>query len=259
MPSVMSHSVPLPPSNTDVAKEMRLAVFMGLLARELNEHIFQPYYMSLSEIDIREISVDLAMKDSKKESYCRAILLAMNPEKQKMILEERKKTFLRNIGSYLLDLLPPVQYDELRQSLEAVAERACETWRSFQYNRSRYEPDFDLLDWGDEEWEPFPFTRNSNTSEQLNFNGDMDEAVLTILPRICRVGNGECKPCNYGTVLTRYQCSGADRELRRKEPSSPRTMRAILDRPRTRGMSISLGGTTDQNGSFLGDADQASK
>lgn len=254
----MPHQVPLPPSNTNAAKEMRLAVFMGLLARELAEHIFQPFYISLNEIDIRDILVELAMKDSKKESYYRAILLAMSPKKQNTILEERKKTFLQNVGSYLFDLLPEGQYNELRQILEVVVERACETWKSFQYSRNRYEPDFDLLEWGDE-WEPFPFQNNSNQGQEQSLNGDTDEAVLTIFPRICRVGNGECKPINFGTVLTRYQCSGAERELRKKEPSSPRAARPNFDRQKTRGMSISLGGSPDQNGSFLGDGDKASK
>lgn len=258
-PSIMPHQVPLPPSNTNAAKEMRLAVFMGLLARELADNIFQPIYISPSESDILNILRELAVKDPKKESYCRAILLAMSPEKQNTVLKERKKTLLQNVGSYLYDLLPGAQYDELRQSLEIVVERACETWRFFQYSRNRYEPDFDLPEWGDEEWEAFPFTDNSNLSQEQGTNGDADEAVLTIFPRLCRLGNGEPKPVNFGTVLTKYQCSGADREWRRKEPSSPRAARANFDRQRTRGMAISLGGSPDQNGSFLGEGNQASK
>jgi hypothetical protein len=253
----MPHQVPLPPSNTNAAKEMRLAVFMGILARELAELIFQPCYISLNEPDIRDTLLEVAMVDSNKESYYRALLLSMGSSKQKAVLEERKKTFLQNVGSNLFDLLPAAQYNELRQILAMVVEKACETWKLFQYSRNRYELDFDLLEWGGE-WDPFPFQSNSNLGQGWSPNGDPDEPVLTIFPRICRVGNGECSPLNFGTVLTRYQCSGAERELK-KEPSSPRAPRATSDRQRTRGMSISLGGRSTQNGSFLGDADQASK
>lgn len=256
---IMPHQVPLPPTNTNAAKEMRLAVFMGLLARELADNIFQPLYLSPSESDILDILRELAVKDPKKESYCRAILLAMSPERQNAVLKERKKTFLQNVGSYLYDLLPGAQYDELRQSLEIVVERASETWRFFQYCKNRYEPDFDLPEWGDEEWEAFPFTDSSNLSEEQSSNGDADEAVLTIFPRLRRLENGEPKPVNFSTVLTKFQCSGADREWRRKEPSNSRAARANFERQRTRGMSISLGGSSDQNGSFLGDGKQASK
>jgi hypothetical protein len=258
MPISMSHQVPLPPSNTNAAKEMRLAVFLGLLARELVELIFQPCYISLNELDIRNVLLEVAMTDSKKESYYRAILLAMGSNKQKTVLEERKKTFLQNVEANLSDLLPEAQYTELRQILEVVVEKACETWKFFQYSRNRYELDFDLLEWGGD-WDPFPFQSSSNLGQEQSPNGDADEPVLAIFPRICRVGNGEFKPLNFGTVLTRYQCADADRELRKKEPSNPRAARAISDRQRTRGISISLGGPSTQNGSFLGDANQASK
>lgn len=259
-PGIIHHQVPLPASNTNVAKKMRLAIFMGLLARELVENIFQPLYITPGESEILSILHGLAEKDPEKESYCRAILLAMSPEKQNTMLKERKKTFLQNVGSYVYDLLPGMQYDELRQSLKVVLDRACETWRFFQYSRNRYEPDFNLLEWGDEECEAFPFEDNlSLTREEQETDSHADEAVLAIFPRICRLGNGEPKSVKLGTVLTIYQCSAADRECREKEPSSPRAARAIFDRQRTRGMSISLGGASDQKASFLGNGAQASK
>jgi hypothetical protein len=241
----MSHQVPLPQSNSDAAKQMRLAVFLAILARELNEHTFQPSYISLNENDLREILVALAVKDPKKESFCRAMLLSINPEKQAMILEERKKSVLWNAGSDFLDLLPPVRYEEFRKSLEDVVERACETWKSIQYSKNRYEPDFEPLEWGDEEWDSFLFANSASTNQNQHANGDTDEALLTVFPRICRVESNACKAISFATVLTRSQCIDAEREQRRREPSSPRTTRVIPDRQRSRGMSISLGTVTD--------------
>lgn len=83
------------------------------------------------------------------------MLLEINLDIHISIPKERKETILRNAGSYLVQLLPPVQYEGLRKSLEDVVERACETWELFQYSESRYEHDLDPLEWGDEEWECF--------------------------------------------------------------------------------------------------------
>lgn len=253
MPSNMSHQVPLPQSNSKAAKEMRLVVFLAILARELNEHIFQPSYISQNENDTREILLDLAMKDAKKESFCRAMLLAINPEKQNMILEERKKIVIWNAGSYFLDLLSSARYEGFRRSLEDVVERACEMWKAFQYSKKRYEPDFDPIE---EEWEPFPFANSENISQG---HIDTGETVLTIYPRICRVGSEECKTLHFATVLTRSQCIDAELEQRKREPSSPKSTRAIPERQRTRGLSISLSNATNQNGSFLEGKDQSNR
>lgn len=237
---------------------MRLAVFMAILARELTEHIFQPFYLPPSDSFIQEILIQLAKQDPEKESFCRALLLAISPERQNAILEERKQEVLQNVGSCFSDLLPTTQYDELRKGLKLVVDRACETWRFFQYNRNRYEPDHELREWADGEWEAFPFAADSDTSQNQGFDSKSDEPILAIFPRICRVDNGGSKPLNLGTVLTRSQCIGAERELKKKEPSSPRLARVNSDRPRTRNMSISFGRSPDQNGTFLGNGDQAS-
>lgn len=232
---------------------MRLAVFMAILARELCENIFQPCYIFPTEIDSRDMLVKLARKDPEKESFSRAVLLAISPEEQNALLEERKKTFLHSVGSYWFDLLPSPQYEELRHGLQLVVDRACETWGFIQYSRNRYIPDLEVLDWGDGEWEPFPFGNNSSgTSQEQSIESDSDELVLAIFPRLCRVGSEGYKLVNYGTALTKSQCSDAERESKKKDPSSPRMMRANSDRPRARNMSISFGRSTDQNGSFLG-------
>lgn len=251
MPSNMSHQVPLPQSNSNAAKEMRLVVFLAILARELNEQIFQPFYISQNENDTREILLDLAMKDAKKESFCRAILLDINPEKQNLILEERKKIVIWNAGSYFLDLLSSARYEGFRRSLEDVVERACEMWKAFRYSEKRYEPDFDPTE---EEWEPFPFANSEKFSQG---HIDTGETVLTVYPRICRVISEECKTLHFATVLTRSQCIDAELEMRKREPSSPKSNRAIPERQRTRGLSISLSSATNQNGSFLEGKEQS--
>lgn len=221
---------------------------MAILTMELARNIFQPCYIFPSDIDIRDLLLEHAIQDPEKESFCRAVLLAISPEEQNAILEQRKETFLQSVGSYWF----ATQDVEFQQRLKLVVDRACETWRFFQYNKNRYETDHEWLEWGDGEWEHFPFEDQSDTSQDKVVDRDSDQPFLTIFPRLCRVDSKGLNPINDGVVLTKSQCIDAERELKKKDPSSPRMMRTNSDRPRVRNMSISVGHSTDQNGSFLG-------
>jgi len=247
-PYNMLHQVPLPLSNSDPAKQMRLAVFLGIFAREINQQIFQPTYLSLDDNSIREVLVNLAMNDYKKESFCRAMLLSIDPQKQATNLEERKKTVVRNVEFCLKDLFSPTQFQEVRRSLEEVVQRAAETWKYFQRAIEKYEPDFE---WEDYEWEPFPFVEDTGATDSLPSASDTEETPLTIFPRIYRVKNNAFVSVGIMTILRRSQCVAADRECRRKESSNHGSPRMASDRRRSRGMSISTGNTTNQQKAFL--------
>jgi hypothetical protein len=245
------HQVPLPQTNSEAAKQMRLAVILAILAREIDKHIFQPTYI-LSEGSVtRELLTDLAMKNSKKESFCRAVLLSIDPDTQARNLGDRTKQVVENVASHLAGLLSETQHNEICRSLEEVVKNAAEVWKTIQHARERYETDFDPLEWGDTEYDPFPFAGDANAAGVRAANGDDDENLLIVFPRICRVQNNERYPRNYATSLRRSQCMAAERELKRKEPSSPTVSRVASDRQRARGMSIALSNTNGPNSHFL--------
>lgn len=251
MPNNMPHQVPLPPSNSDAAKQMRLAVFLGIFAREINQQIFQPVYLSSDDNSVREILTNLAMKDCKKESFCRAMLLSVDPEKQLANLKERKKTVIRNVELYLKDLFLPTQFQGVQMSLEGVVESAAKSWNYFQHAVEKYEPDFEPLEWDDDEWDAFPFADDMGAPDGQASSSEIDGTLLTIFPRICRVKDNVREPLSFVTVLRRSQCVAADREYRRKESSNSGCSRIASDRHRPRGMSISLGNTNGQQRAFL--------
>lgn len=233
---------------------MRLAVFLAILARELDEHIFQPSYLSIEDNSIREVLVGLAMTEPKREAFCRALLLSLDPETQAMNLEDRKKTVVKNVGSCLLELLSPTQFQGVRTSLEEIVQRAAEVWKSFQHNTKKYDTEFEPGELEEEEWHSFIFI---DATENQSANGDIHESSLTIFPRLLRVDNNELIPCSALTVLTRPQCAAAFEESRRREPSSPRVARVNSDRRRPRRMSISTINANSQNRSFLDDTSRS--
>jgi hypothetical protein len=251
MPNNMAHHVSLPESNSPAAKQMRCAVILAILAREINKQIFEPTYLFSNENETRDVLDDLAMTDHKKESFFRAVLLSIDPETQARHLEERKEAVVRTMRSYLESLLHPTQLQNVQESLVNIVQRAANTWKRFQYNIEKYEPDFEPLLWNYHESIPFVDVDETGISDGHLPGGARDENVLIIFPRICHVKDGSRTPCNYAVALRRSHCVVAEQECRRMEPSSPTSARGASDRQRARGMSISLQTSNGGSRSFL--------
>jgi hypothetical protein len=220
---------------------MRLTIILAFLAREIDRNIFQPTYISADDNGIREILADLAMVDHEKESFCRGILLSIDPEKQTANLEKRKDIIIRNIESRLKNLFPRPQLDKVLGGVEVILQQASQTWELIQRSRDRYEPDFEPLEWDEFECDRLPKVNGADGNTE-------DEAVLTVLPRISRVKNNTRDALSCVTVLTRSQCLVAEQE--QTELASPRNARAISDRQKSRRMSV-------QNKGFLANGNQS--
>ncbi|KAJ5142334.1 hypothetical protein N7526_003329 [Penicillium atrosanguineum] len=244
----VQHRVLLPSSNSPAAKAMRLVVILGILARELDKCIFQPTYL-LEESNLREILCTLAKKDHEKESFCRSLLLSIDNDAQQGSLQLRIQAVVRNVSSYLYDALSEPQYSEIRQCIENIAQRAVKIWRPIQSSRKRYEPDFEPLKWGDDEWCPFRFPGDVGKLE-LDPNVRNDN-LLTVFPRISLVEDNKRYPQTFVTQLMKSQklCGAAEQEMPR-EATSPKLGRMSSNGQRRKSIAQS---TPHQNGgsSFL--------
>lgn len=245
------HQVPLPPSNSEEAKQMRLAVILAILAREIDKHIFQPTYILSEDSWIREVLANLALKNAKKESFCRSLLLSIEPESQTKLLEGRIQAVVRNVAVYFLGLLSDAQYQEFHRSLEKVTRRAADIWIKIQRAQAKYEPDFEPRLYGDHEWTPF-LSPDDGPAVDQNADDAGEEALLTVFPRISQLENNRRDPCNYVIELRRSMpmCMNAGREL--VLPSTPTLGRMTSNRQRQRKMSTASGQQNAQNGNFLG-------
>ncbi|KAI9376638.1 hypothetical protein BJX61DRAFT_256802 [Aspergillus egyptiacus] len=230
----VEHHVPLPHSNSPAAKQMRLAIFLAILAREVDKHIFQPTYIIPEDAGIRDTLARLAASDNEKESFCRSILLSIDPDTEKAILQSRIQAVVRNVSSYLYDMLPEDQFNKLRASVWKIAERAADVWNPIQRSLERYEPDFEPLKWGDDKWSPLHFPEGSSAEIETSPNL-LDDCLLTVFPRIAVVESGNRFPLTYVVQLRKSQpqCLAAGRELA-NVPSSPILGRVASNRSRRR-------------------------
>lgn len=219
---------------------MRIAAMLAILARCIDRYIFQPTYILDEESGIRELLVRQAVKNSKKESFCRALLLSMFPEEQAKATTERVDRVIREVAWHVQDLFSVTQIENFRTDLQRVVQEACDTWQIIQRATERYEPFFELTHYEDLEWETLMSDESGTSAREqstTNAANGTDEELLVIFPRLYIVEDAEPSPITPGVVLRRSQSVAAAQELDRKKPSSPTTR----SRPqRARQLSISL-------------------
>ncbi|PIG89924.1 hypothetical protein AARAC_003551 [Aspergillus arachidicola] len=251
---VQEHQIPLPCSNTLAAKQMRLVIILAILAREINTHIFLPVYIARVDNQynpFRQVLTNEAGIDSEKESFCRSILLSLDPPTQDSICLVGIQTVVKNVSEYLYELLPEDQRLAFHNTLSKVVQKAAIVWKPIQHSKRRYVLDFDPPT-ADDEYEVFTFPSTDKTTTEKNANQKNPQKIfLTVLPRLSIIENKEITAYTAPIQLNRsqYQWINAESEMN-KEPPSP-TIGRIPWRRRSntpKNLSLSNGGSRKGNG-----------
>ena len=242
--STFKHQIPLPHSNSNVAKDMRVATILGVLARLIDNYIFQPAYQLEFDSGFRQLSLRQAAVDPKKERYTRGIILSMFSGEQESRGKERidwvMDDLFREAGvrAFLAnDAVVPFEVE-----LENFLMQAQGTWRSVQYSEERLEPSFHYSHDTDLDWDNFEVqvgakgakangANSSNGTNGVNgkkgnqpvlsVTGDgIEDEPFVIFPRVYVMGT-EPEPINSGTVLRKTQLRAAAQEIREISSHTP--------------------------------------
>jgi len=246
-PKLFQHHVSLPQTNSMPTKQMRIAVILAILTRSIDRHVFNSTYLLKEESGVREVLLRQAVHNSKKESFCRALLLSMFPDEQKEAAGQRMKQVIQDIMWNVEELLPSATTKTFQSDLEWFIWRACNTWVIMQHIRKRFEPSFELVRLKDFEWQTLLFDANvaGEMEQRTTMQGGRDDELLVVFPRLYIVEKDhEPDPVTPGTVLRRSQSLAAAQELE-KQPLSPTFGRATSTRSRPqkpRNLSISVHG-----------------
>ncbi|KAL4794940.1 hypothetical protein BDV19DRAFT_399048 [Aspergillus venezuelensis] len=238
----VEHHVPLPHSNSPAAKQMRLAIFLAILAREVDKQIFQPTYLIPEDAGIRKVLAKLAADDIERESFYRSIFLSIDPDTQNANLLSRIQAIIRHVSSHLHGILPDDQFEQLRESIGKIVKMAVDVWHPLQRSQQRYEPDFEPLKWGDIEWDPLKFPEGGHAESETSPD-TLDESLLTVFPRLTRVEKRVRIPLTWVVQLRRSQpqCMAAGREVNNL-PTSPVIDRVTSTRTRRKSIASSNAG-----------------
>ncbi|KAI9929493.1 hypothetical protein MW887_000966 [Aspergillus wentii] len=196
----LEHHIPLPCSNTQAAKRMRLAMVLALLAREIDSHIFQPTQMVSGNPQIRKCLVDLAMVDAEKESFYRAISHAIDPPAG--MREANMSNAVNRVAAYMDGLFTDELQTKFRQSLEKIVRQAVQIWQLIQRGRRKYESDFEPPLTEQDEWYPLVFSGKGPSDAK---KGRPDKEALVVFPRIWMVENGVMTTFTVVTQLEKTQ------------------------------------------------------
>ncbi|RAK70990.1 uncharacterized protein BO72DRAFT_393102 [Aspergillus fijiensis CBS 313.89] len=249
---VQSHQIPIPCSNTQPAKHIRLATILALLAREIDKYIFQPCYIIPEETHIREVLFDLAGTDSAKESFCRSMLQSINtintPDQEKNLLK-MKQTVVKSVLSYLEGSVAEAHLASVRTALERIVSRAADVWDPIRRAKRRYEPDFDQPG-VDETWLPFTVNEPKQAKPEMG-RPPQEEPALTIFPRLSVVEKGTI---TAHTVVIQLSKSSSILREAFGEISKTRQSSGLI-RLKGKGLlsrSSSSSGSTQPNGQTIG-------
>jgi hypothetical protein len=240
---------------------MRIAAILAILARSINNHIFQPTYILEEDSDIRELLLRQAVVCSRRESFCRALLLKMFPDEQADSAKERVKRVAADVIKEVQDLLPPDNAERFKSELEQIAKSARDIWWGIQRTSERFEYSFELVH-QDIDWEPLSFANG----EQIppSDGGSRDEELLVVFPRLYVVEDDEPEAITPGIVLRRSQLAVAARELEKDRVSNSTFGKPPLARSkpqRVRKLSTATAGPrngTPEGGIFLSQASASS-
>ncbi|KAH7084168.1 hypothetical protein FB567DRAFT_528513 [Paraphoma chrysanthemicola] len=256
---VFQHRIPLPQSNSEVAREMRVAIILGILATLINNVIFQPTYLvSHEDHGLRENLCHQAFINAEQEQAGRSALLAMLPEEQ----EENEKEGIDYVATELLDgmnvqvLLSPENVLIVRQALEQLLLRFQQEWKIIQRGREKLEVSFQHSFSADYPWHVLDL-RASNAKPKKNSHAKPSstslEDKIVVVPRLYHIkAQDGGKPLTHGYVLQKAHLNAAETELSKILPADP-FERSGPSRTRNRGgRKMSVAGSTTSSGRGLG-------
>ncbi|KAK6222283.1 hypothetical protein LQW54_000983 [Pestalotiopsis sp. IQ-011] len=156
------NGLPMPVSNSPVARTMRIAAALMIISNILCEKIFRSDYVLKSSNELSDILDRLLDQDAVREQHVRAELVALCPEKQKDNATARMDSAAVDIFSTCRFLVPEGRRSDFRTALEKLCKYAATQWFQLQRVRQRIESNFKPE--ADDQWRMIPLLVDASTT-----------------------------------------------------------------------------------------------
>ncbi|KAL4730793.1 hypothetical protein ACLX1H_002833 [Fusarium chlamydosporum] len=245
--TLIQRTIPLPASNSPVAKQMRIAAGLRVYSMALADHVFRSTYLTLNN-DLDDVLRDLEADDPLHEVYARAILLKIQPAKQPRTREDRAKMVVGQVSDVIAGLVPSSRRETFETRLHQLSMEACDAWSIAQHLVEPIRPVFSSHVF--EDWVAFPSSAaqhnnkagpTSDTRQPLEMRTEMsdrqsqsptsesrlietDDIIQVVWPAFSvpssqqedDVGNQVPEVVHRGYVITRSQIKDAEIEMSRR-------------------------------------------
>ena len=235
---IFKHHIPLPQSNSDVAKQMRVAIILGSVAKLADKFLFQPTHLLAEDSGLREVLRKEATIDPQKELYIRGVLLSISSREQEEYGEE-------SVGFVVDDLLEVVDVQVLLSpetlptfagELKDLMSQFQQLWMTIQSGKQKLEPSFAANPTTtDRYWNVLDLKAAVEDSKRpsVPFTTANAQGGTVVIPRIYHIRPETVPdPITNGCVLQKAHMDAASEEIRKGLPSTPFT-EGILNRSRT--------------------------
>ena len=218
---------PLPQSNSDIAKELRVVKVLAVLADTIQKHLLQPTYQPPEEnYALNQILYHLASVEPKREKVLRGMLLAALEDQRDNAEEQLSEFIVEEVMKRqgVADVVRPEFYDGFVGSLENILSDVQDIWQKVQYSTQVFESSFEGTQVADFEWKVAEPQQDNPSQGQAH---EDDNDVVMLFPIIFLVGN-EKRPITTGTIVRQSRISALIKEERRNSrpvdsgPSRPR-------------------------------------
>lgn len=269
----LGNAVPLPLSNSLVAKQMRTAAFLAVLMHEMRGHIYQPTYLQRDNADLNKIMEGLIEEgESERESHLRAVFLRLSTLCSKdvdAIAASHIDTVVHNVTACVLDLIPEKLKADFKSKLKAYCTQACEHWKFIQQLEGKINLDFDA-----NEATPLNPTTDPTPKAAARANGtastpkkpsttaaaatptdpaeSLEDAVV-IWPAFYNESSDRMETLVRGHLLTAPQIAAAKAEEKAQQPTGPRRAQRQNSRASRSYSMVGGSSSSEVNGSALGE------
>lgn len=223
--------IPLPPTNSNAAKQMRVAAVLRLLAEAASSHICQPVHIPHRGTAVADLLDTIDRLDPRRARYVRSVLLGIDPGKQEEFGKKRATAASKDVYDSVSFILGDRK--AFGRAMLEWFDKFCNTWRSFQQLEVRFQALFESKneDLVPEEWGPLPESLvlpaqthghavNGAAPDGASIKPtpiiklELDNIAAQIWPAFLVVTTaGKLEPLKAGYVLLKTQTAAADKEL----------------------------------------------
>lgn len=150
----LNRAVPLPASNSSVAKRMRIASGLIIFSHYLQQNVFRATYSLHNTGELEAVLNTMASQDYLHESFIRAVLLQMSPK----VSADNKEACIRKVVEGVSNDMAVVVGSEcknnFRSRLSEITRQAADTWARIQYLEEKVYSESTFM--YRNEWRPLP-------------------------------------------------------------------------------------------------------
>jgi hypothetical protein len=216
---MIQHVKPLPRSNSNGAKTMRIAACLSMLGRASAKHIMRPTYL-VQDDGIDYALAEMARQNAEQNTYVRATLLKALPEEQEKGRRRGIQMVVKEVMEAMKGWISEGDRPVFSSELEGTTARISEAWVQMQMLEETVAPQFEAV--YDGEWKPLPalpaVRLEDGMGAQNRESGKVDKkgraaeelVVIPIWPSFTSLGWDGEKPLFPGFGLTGGQVAAVE-------------------------------------------------